>query len=103
MTSAVSTITGVRLPAARLHHAQLAQQVQAADAGHVQVDDRRVVTVGRERIQHLFAVVDADHAMPRLLQQALQHHAVRGVVVGDQDVAANARARDGAGRDRRTR
>ncbi len=54
----------------------------------MQVDDDRVVIGDRQRIQHFFAAIHADHLVAGLLQQPLHHHPVGLVVVGNQDLQA---------------
>ena len=103
VTSALSTMTGVCLPPPASITRNCAQQVQAADAGHVQVDDRRVEGVGRQ----------AHRALPRRRRRwsrggrpsAAGAAAPCGWRRGRRRSAgaAGARARDGAGRDRRRR
>ncbi|MCY1350908.1 hypothetical protein D9M69_371540 [compost metagenome] len=70
---------------ARVHLADLRQQVEAAGAGHADVGDDHVRLLAAEAAEHAVGVVEAERGHAFLLQRFLQYPADGAVVVDDPD------------------
>ncbi len=79
---AVSTTTGVRMPAARIS----LQRVDARLSGHDQVEDNRVdAGILRQALVGLAAVFGMQDGKAFALQHGLDQAALRRIVIADQD------------------
>ena len=96
MAFAVTATIGVRAAGGsrlRLGGADLARQLVAVHARHVDVgEDRRIVAFRRRPgLERLDAVIDGVGVDAEQLELAHQHFAVHRVIVGDQDARARPR------------